>query len=197
MTFDFHCCLLLTLATSYPRVTNGLYVNVSLHDYLRAIANVPATDSTWTLDPRVEVKKIFDKRGTPRGIGNHVSCEFNLLYRFHSAISDRDAKWTEEFYHSLFAGEGSSTDTNKREDPSAKFFRGIMKYEKSIPANPAERTFSGLQRGKDGKFNDEDLVKILKESIEDPAGVLFPYFLLSHPLADNLQDVLVRIMCRR
>ena len=156
------------LRPPYHRVTNGLYVNICLHDYLRAIANVPATDSSWTLDPRVEVKKIFDKHGTPRGVGNQVSCEFNLLYRFHSAISDRDAKWTGKFYQSLFSGEASGVHTC--EDPSAKLFRGIVKYEQSISPEPSERTFAGLKRGKDGRFNDSDLVQILKESIEDPAG---------------------------
>jgi linoleate 10R-lipoxygenase len=36
------------------------------------------------------------------GVGNQVSAEFNLVYRWHSAISKRDEKWTEELYLELF-----------------------------------------------------------------------------------------------
>lgn len=146
-------------------VTNGLYVNISLHDYLRGIANVNSTESTWTLDPRVEIDKAFDKEQVPRGIGNHVSCEFNLLYRFHSAISDRDAKWTLDFYHQIL---GTKEDPKLTSLP--KLLQALVKYEASIPEDPSIRVFGGLTRKPDGTFNDDDLVKILKESIEDPAG---------------------------
>jgi len=145
-------------------VTNGLYVNISLHDYLRGIANVPATDSSWTLDPRLTIKKVFSKEGVPSGIGNQVSCEFNLLYRFHSAISDRDTKWTKEFYNQLFPGQ----DPLKISTP--QLFKGLTDFEKSIPSDPSVREFGGLKRNANGTFNDDELVKILKESIEDGAG---------------------------
>ncbi|KAI5804623.1 heme peroxidase [Peziza echinospora] len=145
-------------------VVNGLYVNISLHDYLRAIANVPATDSSWTLDPRVAIKKVFSKEGVPTGIGNQVSCEFNLLYRFHSAISDRDTKWTKEFYKTLFPGQ----DPHNISMPV--LFKGLTDFEKSIPSDPSVREFAGLKRQANGTFNDDELVKILKESIEDCAG---------------------------
>jgi len=145
-------------------VTNGLYVNISLHDYLRAIANVPATDSSWTLDPRLTINKIFGGDGVPTGVGNQVSCEFNLLYRFHSAISKRDEQWSKDFYGQLFPGQ----DPHNISVPV--LFKGITDFENSIPDDPSKRTFGGLQRKPDGTFKDEELVKILKESIEDPAG---------------------------
>lgn len=47
---------------------------------------------------------------------------------------------------------------------------GIVKFEQSIDPEPSKRTFGGLSRTKDGTFDDAELVKILKESIEDPAG---------------------------
>jgi hypothetical protein len=86
----------------------------------------------------VEIGKQFLDDGTPRGIGNQVSVEFNLLYRFHSAISE--------------------------------LFQGLVEFEKTLPKDPSKREFGGIERGPDGKFKDEDLVKIMKESIEDPAG---------------------------
>lgn len=36
-------------------VTCGLYINITLLDYLRTIVNLNRTNSTWTLDPRAEV----------------------------------------------------------------------------------------------------------------------------------------------
>lgn len=36
--------------------------------------------------------------------------------------------------------------------------------------NPQERPFAKLERGPDGKFNDDDLVKIITEGIEDCSG---------------------------
>lgn len=61
-----------------------------------------AKNTSWTLDPRIEILGEDDKEGIQRGIGNQVSVEFNILYRFHSPISKRDAKWTEDFLHENF-----------------------------------------------------------------------------------------------
>ena len=40
-----------------------------------------------------------------------------------------------------------------------------------IPTEPSERVFGNLKRGQDGKFDDAELVNIMKESMEDPAGL--------------------------
>ncbi|KAB8078973.1 heme peroxidase [Aspergillus leporis] len=145
-------------------VTNGLYINISLHDYIRGLANVHHSSSDWTLDPRVTINKIFDPEGVPRGIGNQVSVEFNLLYRFHSIISRRDEKWTNEFFASIFGDKKVDQLT-----PQA-FIQGLYRFEQSIPEDPGAREFGGLKRGDNGKFNDADLVQLMKESMEDPAG---------------------------
>lgn len=152
-------------------IVGGLYINIALHDYLRAITNTHASKSDWTLDPRVEIEKqMFDDQGTPRGVGNQVSVEFNLLYRFHSMISKRDEKWTNDFFLQLLPGR-------KQEDLEKITWKelgyAIMQYEKNvIPKNPSEREFGGLKRDSaTGKFKDEDLVRVLKESMDDPACV--------------------------
>ena len=44
-------------------------------------------------------------------------------------------------------------------------------FEQSIPRDPSVRTFNGLERQEDGKFKDEDLVRILNEAMQDPAGI--------------------------
>ncbi len=56
-------------------------------------------DTNFTLDPRVDMK---DHKNVSRGLGNQVTVEFNLLYRFHCAISLRDEKYTEEFMRGTF-----------------------------------------------------------------------------------------------
>lgn len=52
-----------------------------------------------------------------------------------------------------------------------EFGQAMVRYEKSIPVEPSERTFDNLERQADGRFKDEDLVRILKEAMEDPAGI--------------------------
>lgn len=148
------------------RVVGGLYINISLHDYLRGLTNTHHSTSSWTLDPRIEIDKEFDGHGVPRGMGNQVSAEFNLLYRFHSVISLRDEKWLNEFLHTLFPDVKKSLN----ELTPQELMQGLLRHEKSIDPDPSKREFGGLKRGPDGKFKDEDLVRIMKESIEDPAG---------------------------
>ena len=60
-------------------ITCGLYINITLMDYLRTIVNLNRSNTTWTLDPRTEMGKVFGQDGTPRGVGNQVSAEFNLV----------------------------------------------------------------------------------------------------------------------
>ncbi|KAI1214921.1 heme peroxidase [Annulohypoxylon truncatum] len=148
-------------------IVGGLYVNISLHDYLRAITNTHHSKSDWTLDPRVDIKA-FDGEGAPRGVGNQVSAEFNLLYRFHSCISKKDERWMNNFFLKLFP-EGKTQDlsTVSLED----FGLALLKFEQSIDKDPSKRTFDDLKRQENGKFKDEDLVRILKEGMDDPAGV--------------------------
>ena len=157
----------LQMLTAKCSVTNGLYVNICLHDYLRGLTNSHHSASDWTLDPRVEVGRLFDPEGVPRGIGNQVSAEFNLLYRFHSVISRRDEKWMNEFLQELFPGNTKPLDQLTPQE----FIQGLLRFEHSIPTDPSQRTFGKLQRDATGKFSDAELVNIMKESMEDPAGL--------------------------
>lgn len=94
-----------------------------------------------------------------------MSAEFNLLYRFHAAISQRDDKWTGDFFKSIFG------DKDPQDIGLMEFYQGVGKYEAGIPKEPSERVFAGFARNpKTGTFDDADLVGILKDSIEDPAG---------------------------
>ncbi|PYH67779.1 peroxidase/cytochrome P450 family protein [Aspergillus vadensis CBS 113365] len=148
-------------------IVNGLYVNISLHDYLRGLTNTHHSASDWTLDPRVAVSRAFDADGVPRGVGNQVSAEFNLLYRFHSVISRRDEQWTNEFLKSLFPDLKKPLEQLTPQE----FMQGLITYERSIEKDPSKREFGGLKRNQSGRFNDAELVQILKDSMEDPAGL--------------------------
>jgi hypothetical protein len=103
------------------------------------------------------------KKGAERGTGNVVSAEFNLCYRWHSCISERDEKWIEEFYHELSGKEGKDLTI-------PDLIGGFAKFESRIPADPLERTFGKFKRGPDGKYSDDDLVECIVSSIEDCAG---------------------------
>lgn len=139
-------------------------------DYLRALTNSHHTNTDWSLDPRQEINKTFDGEGVPRGVGNQVSCEFNLLYRFHSAISRRDEKWAEDFFRS-FLPEPKDPKKQFVQLTPVEMWTAMGNFEASLPKDPSERVFGGLKRGADGKFDDADLVRIFKESCEDPAGL--------------------------
>ena len=146
-------------------ITCGLYINITLLDYLRTIVNLNRTNSTWTLDPRAEMGRLFGKDGTPAGVGNQVSAEFNLAYRWHSCISERDEQWTEALYAKLFG--------KKAEDVTLhELMMGLGKWEHGLDKDPSKRDFAGLQRDADGKLPDDELVKIFTESVEDVAGEL-------------------------
>ena len=112
----------------------------------------------------MEVHKVFSEIGTPQGVGNQVALEFNLIYRWHCAISAKDEKWTEDFYNRIFPGKHHS------EVGMPEFLAGVRRWEQSIASDPGERTFEGLQRDENGYFKDDDLVNILCDSIEDVAG---------------------------
>ncbi|KAF6789665.1 linoleate diol synthase [Colletotrichum sojae] len=148
-------------------IVGGLYINICLHDYLRAITNTHHSASDWTLDPRVEIGKQFDGEGTPRGVGNQVSVEFNLLYRFHSCISKKDERWIDNFFLKLFPGRKAEDLQNVG---MAELGQALFNFEKNIPKDPSVRTFDGLERQENGTFKDEDLARILKEAMDDPAG---------------------------
>lgn len=107
--------------------------------------------------------KTFGQDGTPQGVGNQVSVEFNLAYRWHSCTSENDEKWTEEVYKDLF---GKKAD----EVSFPELMAGLSKWDKEMSDDPMKRPFAHLRRGEDGKYNDDDLVRIMQAAIEDVAG---------------------------
>ncbi|KAK7739760.1 hypothetical protein SLS53_005730 [Cytospora paraplurivora] len=146
-------------------VTCGLYINITLVDYVRNIVNLNRCDTDWTLDPRAQMGRGSGApEGAEAGTGNVVSVEFNLCYRWHSCISEKDDRWIQEFYAGLFGKPASEVGVQD-------LVGGFTRFEKSIPDDPAQRTFGGYQRDpKTGRFSDDDLVECITSAIEDCAG---------------------------
>lgn len=143
-------------------ITCGLYVNIILIDYVRTILDLNRTDSNWQLNPRADMKNVAC------GIGNQVAAEFNLVYRWHSTVSDRDEKWTKEMWNTMFKGRDPK-DVCKYE-----FLATLSKMYEKTSKDPSKRDFAGLKRNADGSLPDDDLVDILTSSIEDCANSFGP-----------------------
>ncbi|KAH7359935.1 heme peroxidase [Pyrenochaeta sp. MPI-SDFR-AT-0127] len=145
-------------------ITCGLYVNIILIDYVRTILNLNVTDKNWQLNPRLDIK------GVPMGIGNQVSAEFNLVYRWHSTVSDRDEKWTKELWDDMFGENRDPKSINKYE-----FLATLNEVYKKTDRDPSKRKFANLERNKEtGALPDQGLVDILTSSIEDCANSFGP-----------------------
>ncbi|KAK4120585.1 heme peroxidase [Parathielavia appendiculata] len=145
-------------------ITSGLYINITLLDYVRNIVNLNRVDTTWTLDPRQDTGiAAGTSQGAERGTGNVVSAEFNLCYRWHSCISEKDDKWIEEFYHDFFGKSPSELTPHD-------LYTGFAKFEGRLPEDPLQRPFNKFSRGPDGKYSDDDLVECITSAVEDCAG---------------------------
>ncbi|KAF2995005.1 hypothetical protein E8E14_001815 [Neopestalotiopsis sp. 37M] len=149
-------------------ITCGLYVNVILNDYLRTILNLNDNPfaSDWRLDPRDTTTSVFDPEGTPHGIGNQVSAEFNFVYRWHPAVSSADEAWLNDLNRKIFGANGHPEDM-----PTDRYLGLLGKwFQENFSSDPGTWTFGGLKRGKDGSYSDADLVKIIKQATDNVAG---------------------------
>jgi len=158
-------------------ITCGLYINIILIDYVRTILNLNRTDDNWQLNPRKEFHN-----GPPVGTGNQCSAEFNLVYRWHSAVSNRDDLWTQQLFRELFPGV-SAEDVAKPQNIG--MFLGRLKKlaDETEQQSPEARIWPALkeeklERNKDGpfkgSFKDDDLAAILNSSVEDCANAMGP-----------------------
>ena len=142
-------------------ITCGLYVNCILKDYVRTILDLNRTNSDWDLDPRTAKLTGPTAAGAP---GNQVSAEFNLVYRWHACVSEKDDKWTQEEYQRLFPGKNPSDIT------MPQFLTTLGMWEAGLSNDPQKRQFANFERSVDGSLDDDALVATLADGIEDVAG---------------------------
>ncbi|KAI9667934.1 MAG: hypothetical protein M1821_000754 [Bathelium mastoideum] len=162
-------------------ITCGMYIQISVHDYLRALMGFHQFNTNFTLDPRSD----FDQKKTTRGLGNQVTVEFNLLYRFHCAISLKDEKYTEDFIKKWLHIKDPANAS--LQDYLAATAEAIPKYgrkddEKEKVAKPWQVTFGipgdpsrHYERNKiTNLFDDDQLVKALTSAMDDPISNFGP-----------------------
>jgi hypothetical protein len=149
-------------------VTGGLYVQIVLNDYVRTILNLQRVDSTWNLDPRINVKGDPAAPSIEQATGNQVSVEFNLIYRWHSTISSKGERWLNDHLSKICHEPRSETSTMEQ------LRNGMRQFAAQTPADPGQRTFGGLQRDAHGHFDNAELVNILTEATEDVAASFGP-----------------------
>ncbi|KAI0152699.1 heme peroxidase [Xylariaceae sp. FL1272] len=127
-------------------VTCGLYAQIAVHDYLRTLMGIHAKDSPWTLDPRTSFPEGYDKRGLQRGEGNMVSVEFNLLYRFHSPLSERDCDWSTELFK-MWLSMGVKAGATPEEIQAGTYITPEMLQNEEIPV-PFMQKLIAMQNAK-------------------------------------------------
>ena len=182
-----------------------MYINVSIHDYLRALMGFHQYDTTFTLDPRVAINKPEKKDVVSRGIGNQVTVEFNLLYRFHCAISLKDEKYTEDVFREEYGKYISDVmkgwDEKKSEmtldqylkanwDPKDMTLNQFLEAvgKKSVAdkqlkePEPWEKEFGLERKGPHfarnkitGLFDDQKMIDELERCMKDPICKLHPH----------------------
>lgn len=142
----------------------GFFATIVLKDYVAAILNTPRANTNWWLNLGEEIKHFGNR--VERGTGNVVSVEFAVLYHWHAALSDEDAKWMEKIINKAVPNKSLDEITALDFWEIEKLLNPVVKD----PKQPArEWTFFGLQRGSDGRFNDADLAKIITDCIDEPA----------------------------
>ncbi|KAL2821463.1 heme peroxidase family protein [Aspergillus cavernicola] len=144
-------------------ITCGMYINITLYDYLRTIINLNRDNTTWNLDPRAHK----DHDSIPVAQGNQCSVEFNLAYRWHSTIGRRDEVWADKAYEELLGKRGQDASLDD-------LVQGMKNFSKGLDKDPSKRTFAGLKRQANGTFRDAELVDILTGAIDEVAGSFGP-----------------------
>ncbi|EJD08383.1 heme peroxidase [Fomitiporia mediterranea MF3/22] len=149
-------------------VNCGWFMRVILGDYVGAILGLVRDGLEWRLDPLAESREP-DHSVSPRGEGNVVSLEFNLLYRWHAAISERDTAWTEHAFEEYF-------ETTDFKSITIEQFERTLAQKLRPDPDVRKWTFDNVDNqplARDpstGGFNDGDLAALIQAATAAPAG---------------------------
>ncbi|PIL31281.1 cytochrome P450 [Ganoderma sinense ZZ0214-1] len=145
-------------------VNCGHFMATIFGDYVAGFLGLGRDGCTWSMNPFDPIKT-KDGEVVGRGDGNQCSVEFNVLYRWHATTAATDIKWTEDIFSMAFKDSGKPLDKLELTD----FVPAVVSAWKNVDPDPRTRTFAGLKRT-NGRFNDDDLARILHDATEKPAG---------------------------
>ncbi|EUC55588.1 linoleate diol synthase, partial [Rhizoctonia solani AG-3 Rhs1AP] len=131
----------------------GFFVSIVLGDYLASILGIVREGSDWSLNPFQDIVQ-SERNHVPRGDGNSVSVEFNLLYHWHPTTSALDEEWTEGVFRRIFGDKPFEQIT------PAEFAKASALIASAEP-DKAKWEFGGMKRGPDGRFNDAELAQAI------------------------------------
>ena len=163
-------------------ITCGIYIQVSIHDYLRALMGFHQFNTDFTLDPRIAMT---EHRNVSRGLGNQVTVEFNLLYRFHCAISLEDERYTEQYLREYF-GKLDDKTWQPGEMQLPEFLGNMQAAGIRDGAKPARKAWEqefGLKSEEKlnftrhpitGLFDDQKMINELTRAMDDPISNFGP-----------------------
>ncbi|KZT00985.1 heme peroxidase [Laetiporus sulphureus 93-53] len=145
-------------------VNCGHFMALIFGDYVAGFLGLGRDGCTWSMNPFDTIHK-EDGDLVQRGTGNHVSVEFNVLYRWHATTAQEDIKWAEDQLGNVFRGKAlDKLELSDFQEAARELFTSTHEPE------PRKRTFSGLKRQQDGSFSDDDIAKLLHDGTEKVAG---------------------------
>ncbi|KAG2336628.1 heme peroxidase [Suillus weaverae] len=142
-------------------VNTAFFMQIILTDYVGGILGLVRDGLTWRLNPLQGFRE--QTHGvSQRGAGNAVSLEFNMLYRWHAAISRQDEAWIEHTFKGILPGRDPSTITVEE-------FKAAVRRGSAQMPDVRSWTFGGLTRGEDGRFSDAEIARVLQDATADRA----------------------------
>ncbi|KAJ7055860.1 heme peroxidase [Mycena amicta] len=148
-------------------VNCGHFMSFIVGDYVAAFLGVSEGITSPLLNDAFSPMKDVHGAIVSRGEGNQCSVEFNILYRWHALLSEKDREWTKSTFTHIFANTSKPLDQLDLADFRAAFARVTAQ----IPIDPRLRSFGNLTRSPDdGRFPDADLAKIFQDATAEPAG---------------------------
>ena len=166
----------------------GHFMSLVFGDYVAGFLGLGRDGNTWSMNPFDPIKTGSGQQ-LGRGEGNHVSVEFNLLYRWHATTAREDIEWTEEEFKQIFKSSGKSLDQIDLMD----FKVAARHLFTAQDPDPTKREFGGIKRGSDGMFADDDLAKILHDATEKVAGA---YRARGTPAALRIIEIMGMVQAR-
>ncbi len=151
-------------------ITCGMYIQVSIHDYLRALMGFHQWNTNFTLEPRADI----DHHNVSRGIGNQVTVEFNLLYRFHCAISLKDEAYTRRFIEKRYHVPDADALSLENFMMAMKIPQVKVEPWDCVFGIPGEAGNDFQRNPVTGLFNDQDMINALMSAMDDPISNFGP-----------------------